>query len=312
MWDTTPKRVLVEVESTDCEAALQFAALEARWRSCGVHLVHVVPAVRPTPAEPGRAIVLAEQLHGVGAAVLAGAGRRLEQLLAGQVPVSTELCHGSVVPMLVAESAHACVVVMQHGGEGFEEHTAALSVVSGVAAHAHVPVVAVPATWRSQGVPGVPVISAGVEDVDASVGVILAALEQASRMNAELRLVHGRGDSGGHGVYTSRAASAAESRLIHGELSTSFGELLAQWPAVPVGIIVDSGQPVDALVRQAADSTLLLVGRHHPRLQVGAHLGAVARAVMRRSSCPVMVVDPTTPESVARQPHRNLASVAIP
>ena len=41
MWDVKPRKVLVGIESDECEAALQYAVAEARRRGSGIHLAHV-------------------------------------------------------------------------------------------------------------------------------------------------------------------------------------------------------------------------------------------------------------------------------
>ena len=120
MWDTTPRKVLVAVETASSDAVLAYAAQEARRRRCGVHLVHVIGPVTGGGQSLDSLVVLNGMLHHRGRSVLAEAAHQLEDLLLDddELTVSTELGHGLVVPTLVEASAHACLVLLQHRGMG--------------------------------------------------------------------------------------------------------------------------------------------------------------------------------------------------
>jgi nucleotide-binding universal stress UspA family protein len=308
MWDMSPRKVLVAVESAECDAALAYAAGEARRRQCGVHLVHVAPPVYGGGLARADSVrMLNGELHRIGTTLLADASVKLEhELIDDDLTVSTELCHGAVVPSLVTESVHACLVVLQHSGMGIEGHPPAMSVTNGVAARAHAPVVAVPVGWQP-GAARVPVVTVGVEDVETSAEVVRVALETAARANARIRLVHADGDPDGHGFVDVEAA-----RRLHAELSDSFAGIVSAHPDVPVEIVVSQDEPAEALVMLASESDLLVVGRRHPRLPLVSHLGPVARTVLRWSPVPVLVVDPVAPEPLHGAEAPDLASAAIP
>jgi nucleotide-binding universal stress UspA family protein len=308
----TPRKILVAVESADCDAALQLAAAEARSRRCGVHLIHVNQPAYGGAGTPDHTAVVSGQLQRIGATVLGDASAKLDHLLIDddELTVSTELCHGAVVPTLVAESIHASLVIMQHRGMGPAGDTSVMSVVHGVAARAHAPVVAVPGTWELDR-EAVPVVTVGVEDVAISAQVVRVALDEADRNDARLRMVH---------VYTppqtgdpdlDRVAAVADARKIERELTAAYADLLAGRPEVPTELVVVPGRPVEALLEQARDTMLLVVGRRHPRLPIVSHLGPVARALLRWSQVPVLVVDPVTPEVGVPSGH-GLATTAIP
>ena len=54
MWDMVPRKVLVALDSSPCEAALRFGVAEACRRGCGLHLVHVARmALRDQLVAPG-------------------------------------------------------------------------------------------------------------------------------------------------------------------------------------------------------------------------------------------------------------------
>ena len=311
MWDMTPRKILVAVESADCDAALEFAAAEARRRRCGVHLIHVNQPNFGGAASLDTMVVLAGQLQRIGSVVLGHASTRLEELLIDDdLTVSTELCHGPVVPTLVSESIHACLVVMQHRGMGPDGATAVMSIVNGVAARAHAPVIAVPSTWRLDPA-AAPAVTAGVEDVSVSAEVVRVALEEADRSDARLRLVHAHSPMRTGDADLDRVAAEDESRRIERELAEGYATLLGAFPEVPTDIVAVPNRPIDALLEQAEVSTLLVVGRRQPRLPVSSHLGPITRAVLSWSPVPVMVVDPVTPKGTPA-PASELAGAAIP
>lgn len=312
MWDMTPRKILVAVETAECDAALEFAAAEARRRRCGVHLIHVNQPTFGGASALDTMVVLAGQLQRIGGAVLAEASTKLEELLIDDddLTVSTELCHGPVVPTLVAESSHACLVVMQHRGMGADGATAVMSIVNGVAARAHAPVIAVPSTWQLDHA-AVPAVTVGVEEVSVSAEVVRVALEEADRSDARLRLLHAHTPARTGDANLDRVAAEDESRRIERELGEAYADLLARFPEVPADLVAVPARPTDALLDQAKESTLLVVGRRQPRLPIASHLGPITRAVLSWSPIPVMVVDPVAPEGTPPPPSE-LSSAAIP
>lgn len=296
MRDNRPRNILVAVETAACDAALELAAVEARARRCGVHLAHVMHPVVAGSHGVDPLPLLVGDLNRLGHQVLDDAAAKLEHLLIedGDLPVSTELLHGAVVLTLVAESINACLVVVQHRGMGPEGATPVLSVTNGVAARAHAPVVAVPSLWCHDA-GSAPVLSVGVEDRLASLEVVRVALQVAERDGARVRLVH-----------AVRAAPSLDPELagegaarLGEQLSAEFADLLAQQPRVAHDALVAKGSPAELLLQQAESSTMLVVGRRHPRLPVASHLGPVAKSVLRWSPVPVLVVDPVAPNRPA-------------
>lgn len=155
MFDTVPRKILVAIESSDSEAALQYAVREMIRRGCGVHLVHVARAAFHASCQLDDISMVEGELRRLGTSVLAGAANRAQELIDEQgawedvrLSVSTELAHGSVVAVLQSLSRHASLVVMQHDGIGPRGDSSSLSVTAGVAASAACPVVVVPASWR--------------------------------------------------------------------------------------------------------------------------------------------------------------------
>lgn len=309
MWDVSPRAVLVGVASTDGDAALLYAADEARRRRCGVHLVHVAPLAYDGPAQRDAMPVVTDQLHEMEETVLREAAATLErELRDDDLTVSTELCWGAVIPALVAESIHSCLVVVGRRPPGIDGDRTRLSAADGIAARAQAPVVLVPADWQPPRPIRTPVVTVGVKDVTASAEILRTALEHADRVDARLRLVHALNS---RGAARGPSSAAADSRTLRRLFTDAFAGLLTAHPEVPVEITVCRGEPADALLRHALDSTLLVVGRPQGRSQLTPHLGLVTRDVLRRSPVPVLVVDPA-PDVPPRANSAALAAATIP
>jgi len=187
MWDLEPRRILVATEGRDGDAALRFAAREAEARRCGVHVLHVVPPVGDSGGSRTFAMVNGE-LHAVGRMIVGEAATKLERLIGPDLPVSTEVTHGTVVGALVAESRHAALVVLQHRGMGPDGRTPTLSVTSYVAARAHAPVVAVPATWREPSPDAAETVSVVLTDDDPGERLVDVAVDEARGRGGALRI----------------------------------------------------------------------------------------------------------------------------
>jgi nucleotide-binding universal stress UspA family protein len=291
MWDMNPRKILVGVEDSGCEAALRYAVAEALRRGCGVHLVHVAgPGAREDVA------LLEGELRRFGEAVLAEAAHRTEHLLLERakddepLPVSTELTHGTVIASLAALSAHACMVVLQHHGMGPAGETPTLSVTAGVAARADCPVVAVPAGWQATSLNGV--VVAGVDVAAPSVPLVEAALQEAARRGARLRVVHAwRPDRD-----ESRVTNVEHRALLELRLADIVAEAHPVAAAVEVDVVLEPGPIGHVLREQAIGADLVVVGRHHRRRAIGLPLGRTARELFRWSEVPVLVVVPSRDE----------------
>ena len=305
MWDMIPRKVVVAVERADCLPALQAAAQEAVRRRCGVHLLHVLHPVYASHPRIEELELIAGELHRVGSEIVADAARALEQLMPEDLVVSTELCHGAVVPSLVEVSAHACLLVVHQG----DAHPHLLSTIQAVAARAQCPVLVVPQTWHSDGPSDQRWVVAGVEDADRSARVVRAALTEASRRHARVRLVHGV-DHHPAGIDMDTAARDAWLRLKHRSLEADLSELCGSRADVAVELEVVPMPAAAAVVQQAHGAALLVMGRGHSRLPFVRRPGPVTADVLSQATCPVLVVDD---EPRGSAPHRReLSQVAVP
>ncbi len=293
MLDIEPRKILVCVSpGEDCAASLDFAAAEARRRECGVHLAL---AVRPLWVGRGTVsdlTMIDDEWRKHGTDFLISCERTLSQRIGDDLPVSTEITHGVVVPALVDISEHAGLVVLQHHRMNRPHHVPALSVTNGVAARSHAPVAAIPDEWvESEREDDVVVV--GVEDAETSHHVVVWALEEAERLGGSVRLVRAWYFSAAFDAEVfSGQAGLVQSAAVREEMQSDFGSLLDQYPAVRGEMVAVHGRPADVLVAESHSGRRVVVGRHEPRVPLGSHLGPVTRAVLARAACPVVVVDP--------------------
>ena len=261
MWDMEPRKVLVGVESEDCDAVLQYAVAEARRRGCGVHLAHVArPSVLSSCVLDDLALV-DDELRRTDQLVLAAAEARVHVLLDELAPeddrlsVSTELTHGPAVPMMSSLSRHASLLVLEH------RRAAALVVV------AHCPVVVVQPGWRL-GTDAQGTVVVGIEDLRRAGALLSAADHEALRRGARLRVVT---------VVPPDSVGSAEPDL---PATESAAEL-----------VVEAGDAADVLLAQAEKAELLVIGRHQRRHLVGRASGRTVGQLLRHCSVPLLLVD---------------------
>lgn len=270
------------------DAAIPYAAAQANLRRSGVHLVHVMhPGIGPGDSVELR--LLDGELRQVSADLLERTADAVRKFVDEDVPVSTELVHGLVVPALVECSKEADLVVLQHRRRSVITRVASHSVTTGLAARAHAPVVSVPEFWQ----PGLGPVVVGVEDPQSSYEVVRLGLHEARLAGSAARLVQCWWISQMYDdiVFGDRSGVEHSNRLHH-HLETDLAPLLEEFAEVPVQLVVTHQPPADALVGESRHASLVVVGRHHPSMPLGSHLGSIARTVVREGKCPVLVVEP--------------------
>jgi nucleotide-binding universal stress UspA family protein len=303
MRDVT-KPVLVTVDELPGEeAALHFAGREAVLRDCPLRVVHVLHSG------------LASSLHADEAAeaeahaLVARAARHLHALTEGSVDVTVLTPRGSVLDTLVALADDARLVVVQHRHLARVSRILTASTSARLAARSAVPVVSVPSTWASRD-RAVARVVVGVDDIARSVPLLRSAISLAQLHGADLHVVHALelplpdaiDDAGTERllpVWHEQATIQLESvlRLAH-----------AEFPRVAVRSVVVDGRPAQALASMTRHDDLLVLGRR-PAAHLGhGQLGRVARLLLARAGCPVMVfplspVASPAPEE-ARHAHR--------
>jgi nucleotide-binding universal stress UspA family protein len=298
MTELDVRPVVVAVADADhLEAALRFGAAEAATQSCGIRLVH---AYHVLPTGPETALLESEDGERIARANLTEAVRQAEKVLGDRVPISSRLVRGPVVQSIVEASDDARLVVLQRRDLSRLHRVVTRSISSGVASHAEVPVAVVPDSWSRGGAPG-HTVTVGIDVALRSREVLRQALVAAAARRATLRVLHSWWSPGfNDDIAFDRLASGDWRTETIGELETLLAEMRVEEQDVPVQVEVAHGRPADALVAASRHSDLVVVGRHDALIPVGSHLGPVARAVVRESQCPVLLVAPTHRHSIVR------------
>ena len=288
---STPRPVVVGVDGTPGSlSAVRWAAEEALLRKLPLRLVYVYtwpPNYGPTPMygawptrDPLEIKETAEQLALEAADVARAAQPTVE--------VTAESVEGSRVPVLIAESGRAAVLVLGSRELGPFGSVVLGSVGAGVAAHAACPVVVV------RGAAGEPEtgarVVAAVDGTETSERVLEYAFEHASRYGIGVRALlcwspHVYELSGWLRDSYAQAATLAEVWL---------SEALAGWrekyPEVPVSAGVVEAHAVSGLVAESAGAHLLVVGSRGRHALAGTLLGSVSQGVLHHATCPVAVL----------------------
>ena len=280
--------VVVGVGTTEVDSALEYAAEEAVRAGCGLHLVH---AVHLMPTGPRGTLVPQKDLDLWGRETLEHAVKTAEGLVAGAVPVTHELCHGTPVEVLTEAAGNARTVVLEHRHLSKVARVVNRTVAGGVAAHVRVPVVAVPSGWTRS--VGTPVVVAGVDVPERSDEVLAAAVAESRARSATLTVVHSWAmPVHFDGVPPEPAEHARWTDRSKAEVRAALDRLGDESVAIDAEVVVHPGRAVEAILEAAEGADLLVIGRHDPLVPYGSHIGPVARAVLREATCPVLLASP--------------------
>lgn len=270
--------VVVGVDGTGTAGhALMWAGEEAAGRRLPVHVLY---AFSPRISARSYELLPTAELVAAGEKITATAEAELRAACPG-VAVTTEVQLDEPAVALVESSRRASMTVLGARGLGRVSGRLLGSVSQKVAAHAAGPVVVVrEGAARTDG----PVVVGVDPEHDAAVPLELAFAHAAA---------HGVGVRIVHAAHERRHAALADPRLqdLLGEAERlgpeAARELGARWaashPEVPVEIRTLMGRPVDELVREAADGSLLVVGARGHHGLAGVRLGSVARGVLHEA-----------------------------
>jgi nucleotide-binding universal stress UspA family protein len=206
------------------------------------------------------------------------------------VAISEHVVDGFPVPLLLAASRRAGLVVLGDRGLGGFTGLLVGSVAIGLAARAECPVVVV----RGERSSDVGPIVVGIDGSPVSEAALAFAFEAAAARKADLVAVHAWNDN----VFEAAVAPLLDWDAIEADEHRVLAERLAGWgakyPDVEVRRVVVRDRPAHALIEQASGTAaqLVVVGSHGQGSAAGLVLGSVSHAVLHHSPCPVAVVRP--------------------
>ena len=288
--------ILAGVDGTEAGlAAARYAAAEAARTGAALHLVYVVdPYAPPLPTWPVAPTSPDSRMGKLGHAILAEAE---DAVVGSGAVVSTSMLLGRPETVLAQEAAKARLVVLGDQPRSLVDRILTSSVLAPVAAHAPVPMVAVPATWTHADTPREIVV--GVQDVATSIALVRRGLEVAAERGAPLRLLHAWHAFASYEDYLTvgseeQAWIDRAEREVTAALEAARAEAGSEAAGVDARVEVVHAQAAYALVAASRDADLLILGRGRNFLGFG-HLGGTSRAVLRESSCPVEIDPPVAP-----------------
>ena len=272
------------------DGTLDLVAEEAVRRGTGVELLHVVHSLVAGPNDEQQASSLDAALSEVGRAAVTSAASRLRERLDDRVPLDTQVRFGPVATTIAERAPHDGLIVLERRDAGLVERLLTMSVSTRVAAHAHAPVLVVPATWEpGKGTP-LPV-TVGVDHPIDALGQVAAALGYARDSGRPLTVLHAVWLAPAYQDIAFR--NDTRGRWLH-DAEIELEHVLADLPTDGVEVTreVIWGAPANALVGASLASAVVVLSRRRERA-VGSHLGPLTRTVLQHAAGPVLVVDRT-------------------
>jgi nucleotide-binding universal stress UspA family protein len=212
---------------------------------------------------------------------------------AGGIEISGRVVDGFPVPLLVAASRGAVLLVVGDRGLGGVTSLLAGSVAIGLAAHAECPVVVVRGGQPSANDMAGPVV-VGIDGSQLSEEALAFAFQAADTREVPLIAVHAWTDSVLDPAVVPLLAWADIETAEHPLLSERLAGWGEKYPDVEVRRVVARDLPAHALIEQAtvAEAKLVVVGSHGRGGATALVLGSVSHAVLHHSPCPAVVVRP--------------------
>jgi len=142
----------------------------------------------------------------------------------------------------------------------------------------------------------------GVDGSDGSLTALRWAAAEAVALRAPLRVVHVLDPRARRAPYAQAAAWDADATDSTAEADRLIERYLLDMHAVDcVRRVFEIGAPAEILLKHAADARMLVLGHTERQRDPGAEppregpaLGPIARACVAHSTCPVVVVPPST------------------
>lgn len=202
--------------------------------------------------------------------------------------VSRHIIVGGVRHALMAASHGAAMLVVGARGRSMLTGAVVGSVSQHLAHHAECPVVVVrgPSDLQNSR------IVVGVDGSSGSDAALAFALDEASRLGVEVRVVHAyqllsasAGSMGGYGLLTMRDELEAGERLA----AESVAGWREKYPEVHLDVRSVPMHPVPALTEESRHAALLVLGAHGRGPFRRLLIGSVAQAMLHHARCPVAI-----------------------
>jgi nucleotide-binding universal stress UspA family protein len=270
--------------SPNAAAALEMAATEASASGVELLVIHAYPwpvlyaSLANVPYSAKEWTPAPETVRLVEAATAKVRARYPD------LPVHVSVRAGAGSDVLVTASADASLVVLGARGSGGLAGVLTGSVLAGVAAHARCPVLVARGPCGAPPVAGE--VCVGVDGSPSSLGALRFAATWAAERRTSVRALYAVGmDALDEPAPELGLHTPAEARLMAWIEECELAHL-----GVQVTAVVVHRSPTDALLAASGTGRLLVVGSRHRGELRSIALGSVGHALVRRSTCPVVVV----------------------
>ncbi|GIF00870.1 universal stress protein [Paractinoplanes rishiriensis] len=268
--------------------AVTTAAAEAALRERSLRIVHAfiwptmkmgrlpgMPAPSLAPFEEQAKRYLDEAVHIAAEA-------------APDVPVTTELITGAAVPVLLAESRYADLIVLGDRGLGAFSGLIVGSVAVQIVTYGQCPVLVVRGESRRAG----PCV-VGVDGSEASARAVEFAAKEAARRGAELVAVRAWQSLTSLSPGDVPPLSYDDSLVEEGErrlLTESLLGLGERYPDLQIRQELTNGSAARVLTERSREAQLIVVGARGRGGFAGLMLGSVSQHLIYKAQCPVAVI----------------------
>jgi nucleotide-binding universal stress UspA family protein len=259
-------------DSPEALTAARYAVILASARHVDLLVVH---AYQFPLAMPEMTVDLMTATHAEAEQVALSVVSQLTLPTTMRVGTVVEVASPAALLCRVAESAAVLVVGVHH----FDLSDQLLTgpVASAVAATADCPVIVVPRQWTSPNRPGS--IVATLDGETPAMAVLDFTFDEAERSQSSVAALHAVPRSTRPGSGVGRRASISEILAGHQQ----------HHPDIVVRTLVVPGEPTSVIIDESLVGTMVVVGRPHRR-RLGSWTRSVARAVLDRAQCPLVVV----------------------
>jgi nucleotide-binding universal stress UspA family protein len=229
-----------------------------------------------------------------GEQVLAAAETAIRRQHPG-LEIDLHLLSAAAVPTLIEQTRDAQLLVLGSRGSGGFRGILVGSTAVALVAHGHCPVAVIRGRTPEATPPVDGPVVVGVDGSATSDAAIAASFDEASWRSAALVAVLALNDATPATDYIHPTPAGREAAEQNGRelLAERLAGCQEKYPDVAVRRVVTRAQPVEALLENAADAQLVVVGSRGHGGFAGAILGSTSQALIYHANCPVLVVRPT-------------------
>ncbi|MGK8512730.1 universal stress protein [Nocardia asiatica] len=288
-----PAPIVVAVDgSATSHHAVAWAAVEAALYQRRLHIL--TSAAIPTGFAPAIDFDREEffRLRNLGQRILTEAIRiaRLAEP-SEDLDICTEVTLEPIIAELLTRSTHAHMLVLGSRGLGAIRCGLLGSVSTAAVHHAHCPVVIVYSASATDTISASKPVLVGVDGTPNSLPALAIVFgfgfDEASRRKVELIALHAWSDTRRSDLPVLNWDGIRETE--HASLAESLAGWSEQHPDVPVHRIVVCDHPARALLHEADNALLVVVGSHGRGGFTGMLLGSTSNALLHSVQCPIII-----------------------